>query len=192
MKTLGICVGASTITMAGLERIGSGGISTLDVRVEPHHGNPRRHLLEMLNGIDASRYDRVSVTGRRFRQFLNLSTIPEPQAVEQALVHLNGRGENLEAVVSAGGEAFLVYALGRDGRISTVHTGNKCASGTGEFFLQQIKRLGMDVGEATGLATVSEPLPRLGPLQRLLQERLHPCGQQGRAEREDRARACAR
>ncbi len=157
MKALGICVGASTISMAGLERNGSGAIATLDVRVEPHHGNPRRYLLEMLNDIDASRYDRVSVTGRRFRQFLNLSSIPEPQAVEQALAHLNGRGENLEAVVSAGGETFLVYALDRDGRISTVHTGNKCASGTGEFFLQQIKRLGMDVGEATGLARSQSP-----------------------------------
>ena len=186
MKALGICVGASTISMAGLERNESGGISTLDVRVEPHHGIPRRYLLEMLNGIDADRYDRVSVTGRRFRQFLNLSSIPEPQAVEQALAHLNGRGDNLEAVVSAGGETFLVYALGRDGRISTVHTGNKCASGTGEFFLQQIKRLGMDVGEATAACPFGEPLPRLGPLQRLLQERLHPCGQQGCAEGEDR------
>ncbi len=157
MKALGICVGASTISMAGLERKAGGEVSTLDVRVEPHHGNPRRYLLEMLNGIDASSYDRVSVTGRRFRQLLNLSSIPEPQAVEHALVHLNGRGENLEAVVSAGGETFLVYALGRDGRISTVHTGNKCASGTGEFFLQQVKRLGMDVGEATGLARSQSP-----------------------------------
>ncbi|MGE5799060.1 MAG: acyl-CoA dehydratase activase, partial [Syntrophaceae bacterium] len=157
MKALGICVGASTISMAGLERNTSGGIATLVVRVEPHHGNPRRFLLEMLNDIGASRYERVSVTGRSFRQFLNLSSIPEPQAVEQALVHLNGRGENLEAVVSAGGETFLVYALGRDGRISTVHTGNKCASGTGEFFLQQVKRLGMDVGEATGLARSQSP-----------------------------------
>jgi activator of 2-hydroxyglutaryl-CoA dehydratase len=157
MKALGICVGASTISMAGLERKAGGEIATLDVRVEPHHGNPRRYLLELLDDIDASRYDRVSVTGRNFRQFLNLSSIPEPQAVEQALVHLNGRGENLEAVVSAGGETFLVYALGRDGRISTVHTGNKCASGTGEFFLQQIKRLGMDAGEATGLARSQSP-----------------------------------
>ena len=157
MKALGICVGASTITMAGLQRNASGGIATLVVRVEPHHGNPRRFLLDMLNDIDASRFERVSVTGRSFRHFLNLSSIPEPQAVEQALVHLNGRGENLEAVVSAGGETFLVYALDRDGRISTVHTGNKCASGTGEFFLQQVKRLGMDVVEATGLARSENP-----------------------------------
>ncbi len=157
MRALGICVGASTISMAGLERNGGGEIETLDVCIEPHHGNPRRHLIEMLNSLHVHRYNRVSVTGRSIRQILNLSSIPEPQAVEQALVYLNGRGENLDAVVSAGGETFLVYALGKDGRISTVHTGNKCASGTGEFFLQQIKRLGLDVGEATGLARSESP-----------------------------------
>jgi len=157
MKALGICVGASTISVAGLERDDRGAISLIEARAEAHHGNPRRTLLEMLDGVGAARYDRVSVTGRRFRQFLNLSSIPEPEAVEQALAHLNGRGENLEAVVSAGGETFLVYTLGKDGRIATVHTGNKCASGTGEFFLQQVKRLGMGVDEATGLARSENP-----------------------------------
>jgi activator of 2-hydroxyglutaryl-CoA dehydratase len=157
MKALGICVGASTISAAGLERDDRGAISLIEARAEAHHGNPRRILLEMLDGVGAARYDRVSVTGRRFRRFLNLSSIPEPEAVEHALAHLNGRGENLEAVVSAGGETFLVYTLGKDGRISTVHTGNKCASGTGEFFLQQVKRLGMGVDEATGLARSESP-----------------------------------
>jgi len=157
MKALGICVGASTISTAAVERDAIGAVRIGDARVEAHHGNPRRTLLEMIRDVDAARYDRVCVTGRRFRQFLNLSSIPEPEAVEQALAHLNGRGENLEAVVSAGGETFLVYTLGRDGRISTVHTGNKCASGTGEFFLQQIKRLGMGVDEATGLARSESP-----------------------------------
>ncbi len=157
MKTLGICVGASTISAACLERDESGAITLIDTRIEAHHGNPRRTLLELLGGVDAARYDRVGVTGRRFRQFLNLSSIPEPEAVEHALGHLNGRGGNLEAVVSAGGETFLVYTLGKDGRISTVQTGNKCASGTGEFFLQQVKRLGMGVEEATGLARSESP-----------------------------------
>ncbi|HNQ02531.1 MAG TPA: BadF/BadG/BcrA/BcrD ATPase family protein, partial [Syntrophales bacterium] len=157
MKALGICVGASTISAAAVERDALGAVRIGEARVEAHHGNPRRTLLEMIRDVDAARYDRVCVTGRRFRQFLNLSSIPEPEAVEQALAHLNGRGENLEAVVSAGGETFLVYTLGKDGRISTVHTGNKCASGTGEFFLQQIKRLGMGVDEATGLARSESP-----------------------------------
>ncbi|NPV04962.1 MAG: activase [Syntrophaceae bacterium] len=157
MKTLGICIGASTISAAAVERDASGAVRLCDVRVDAHHGNPRRYLLELMREVDAARYDRVCVTGRRFRQFLNLSSIPEPEAVEHALAHLNGRGENLEAVVSAGGETFLVYTLGKDGRISTVQTGNKCASGTGEFFLQQIKRLGLDIDEATGLARSESP-----------------------------------
>ena len=41
-------------------------------------------------------------------------------------------------------------------------------------------------GRGDGACPVSEPLPRLGPMQCLLQERLYPCGQQGRSEGEDR------
>ncbi len=157
MKALGICVGASTISMAGIERDAGGAVILIHAGALPHQGNPRRHLLEMLREACAERYGRVCVTGRRFRQLLNLSSIPEPQAVEQAIMHLNGRGEHIEAVVSAGGETFLVYALDRGGRISTVHTGNKCASGTGEFFLQQVKRLGLNVNEATALGRSQDP-----------------------------------
>jgi predicted CoA-substrate-specific enzyme activase len=38
-----------------------------------------------------------------------------------------------------------------------VETGNKCASGTGEFFLQQIRRMDISVDEAVKLAHGSEP-----------------------------------
>jgi predicted CoA-substrate-specific enzyme activase len=51
----------------------------------------------------------------------------------------------------------MLYHLGRDGRISTVHAGNKCASGTGEFFLQQIKRIGIGLEDAVCLARSEEP-----------------------------------
>ena len=67
MKALGICVGASTISAAGLEWDASGAITLIEARAEAHHGNPRRILLEMLDGVGAARYDRVSVTGRRFQ-----------------------------------------------------------------------------------------------------------------------------
>ena len=32
------------------------------------------------------------------------------------------------------------------GRIANVITGNKCASGTGEFFLQQLRRMDVSLG----------------------------------------------
>ena len=35
----------------------------------------------------------------------------------------------------------MVYHLDDDSRIQGIYTGNKCASGTGEFFLQQLGRM---------------------------------------------------
>ena len=42
----------------------------------------------------------------------------------------------------------MVYVLNRFGQISNVLTGNKCASGTGEFFLQQLRRMDVTLEEA--------------------------------------------
>jgi predicted CoA-substrate-specific enzyme activase len=157
MKGLGICVGASTISLVGIGRDAEGRIHKKEILTEPHSGNPKKVLFEILEKLDLRDYSRMAVTGRQFREGINLTSIPEPEAVERALFHLNGRGENYNAVVSAGGETFMVYVLGRDGRISTVHTGNKCASGTGEFFLQQIARLGLGTDEAIRLARCEKP-----------------------------------
>ncbi|PIP09022.1 MAG: activase, partial [Syntrophobacteraceae bacterium CG23_combo_of_CG06-09_8_20_14_all_50_8] len=57
----------------------------------------------------------------------------------------------------AGGETFLVYVLGDDDRICGVKTGNKCASGTGEFFVQQLRRMGLSVEEAACFADDEKP-----------------------------------
>ncbi|HEX7535226.1 MAG TPA: acyl-CoA dehydratase activase, partial [Syntrophales bacterium] len=120
-------------------------------------GNPRQALLETLANLDSSAYDRIAITGRKFRHSVNLSSISEPEAVESALFYFNGNGQNLDAIVSAGGETFMVYVLGKDGRICSVQTGNKCASGTGEFFLQQLRRIGMPLNEATNFTNEERP-----------------------------------
>ncbi len=122
----------------------------------PHNGNPRQALLEVLN-ITHSDYDKIAVTGRKFRHAVNLSSISEPEAVESALFYLNGNGRKLNAVISAGGETFMVYVLGKDGRICSVQTGNKCASGTGEFFIQQLGRIGISLSEAFHYAYEERP-----------------------------------
>jgi predicted CoA-substrate-specific enzyme activase len=51
----------------------------------------------------------------------------------------------------------MVYVLDRAGRISNVITGNKCASGTGEFFLQQLRRMNVSLEEAARWAAVESP-----------------------------------
>ncbi|MCX5846395.1 MAG: acyl-CoA dehydratase activase [Deltaproteobacteria bacterium] len=157
MKSLGICIGASTLSAVGITRDKDGQIHKTSINVRPHHGNPREALLETLINLGVDGYDRIAVTGRKFRHAVNLSSISEPEAVESALFHLNGNGQNLDAVISAGGETFMVYVMGKDGRICSVQTGNKCASGTGEFFVQQLNRIGISVSEAIHHADEERP-----------------------------------
>jgi activator of 2-hydroxyglutaryl-CoA dehydratase len=134
---------------------GNGKIHKTSINVKPHNGNPREALHEIFASENG--YDKIAVTGRKFRHAVNLSSIAEPEAVESALFYLHGNQRKLDAVVSAGGESFMVYVLGKDGRICSVQTGNKCASGTGEFFLQQLRRIGISIEEAIDYALKESP-----------------------------------
>jgi predicted CoA-substrate-specific enzyme activase len=157
MKSLGICIGASTLSAVDILKDNENKISTGNIYISPHEGNPREAFLRLFQELDIKSYSRIAVTGRRFRQLVNLSSIPEPEAVETALLHLFGNNKHFNAVVSAGGETFVVYVLGKDGRIISAQTGNKCASGTGEFFLQQIKRMGISLDEALSIPEMDSP-----------------------------------
>ncbi len=157
MNSIGICVGASSISSVKVVRTENGEIQVARVTVKPHQGNPRQVFLKILNEMEADRAERIAITGRKFRHFLKASSLSEPEAVEEALLYLNGRGEAVSAVISAGGESFIVYPVGSDGRISSVQTGNKCASGTGEFFIQQLRRIDLSLDEAFILAEGENP-----------------------------------
>ena len=61
-------------------------------------------------------------------------------------------------MASLGGESFLVYAL-TDGRVTNVLSHNKCAAGSGEFFVQLIGRMGLDIDEAIRLSASGEVVP---------------------------------
>lgn len=153
MRSLGICIGASTLSAVEIRKDGKDRIDIESLKIIPHNGNPRETFLGIIKDLAPDTDTKIAVTGRKFRHTVNLSTIPEPEAVESALRYLlNGDARQVNAVVSAGGETFLVYVIGKDGRICSVHTGNKCASGTGEFFIQQLRRLGYSLPEAIGLA----------------------------------------
>ncbi len=157
MKSLGLCTGASTLSVVELSRDNNDKISLVNTFSKPHNGNPQEALLSILKNFDLEQYSRIAVTGRKFSRYINLSSITEPEAVETALSWLYGNGNHFNAIVSAGGETFMVYVLGKDGRISSIQTGNKCASGTGEFFLQQIRRMGISLDEAVQFAQTEEP-----------------------------------
>lgn len=140
-RHLGINIGASSISTVELHKT-DGQITVLSHKTIAHHGNPK-HIIEEIFKKDIP--DKIVVTGRKFRKLLNMTSIPEPEAVELSAEYLH---LDTDIIISAGGENFIIYLLDKNRKISKCMTGNKCASGTGEFFLQQIKRMDLSVEEA--------------------------------------------
>jgi activator of 2-hydroxyglutaryl-CoA dehydratase len=150
IKSLGICIGASTVSAVYISRHHNS-ISVISARTLPHNGNPK----EILGKIFSNEVPgKITITGKKFRQFLNLTSISEAEAIELAMNNLQ---LSADLIISAGGENFIVYSLDKQNKISKVSTGNKCASGTGEFFLQQIKRMDLNIEEAVKYGLHGEP-----------------------------------
>ena len=167
MASIGICIGATTVSVVRLatEKVPTGGDDSnplsgarvVKTAVYPHEGNPRTILRKALKDVDYASADRIGATGRKFRHYLNLPSISEPEAVESAYAQVKPPGIDCPAIIAAGGETFMVYKLDDRGQISNVFTGNKCAAGTGEFFQQQLRRLGACLEEAAQWAAETEP-----------------------------------
>ncbi len=159
MKALGICLGASSIKTVVLSE-NEGRYTLSDTHVLTHESNPRDAFKSLLEKIGLEHIDYCLLTGRKFREVVDLPSITEPESLESALQYLRFDGKlqgHFDAIVSLGSESFLLYTLHDDLTIGTIETGNKCASGTGEFFLQQIRRMNLSVDEAVKVATDSEP-----------------------------------
>ena len=152
-RAVGICLGASTLSIVEIESTIEGA-RVVNVVQEEHDGDPKNVLARHLDGYDlAGKY--LGATGRKFRRILALPSITETEATEYAFAHVNSGNKRYDAVVSAGAESFIVYQMDRKGKIARISSGNKCASGTGEFFLQQIRRMNISVEEAVRLARTS-------------------------------------
>jgi predicted CoA-substrate-specific enzyme activase len=153
-SSLGICIGASTISFVKLVKDSS--VPKLDfVKSITHDGNPKQVLKNFFKDNDSDGIS-IVVTGRKFKNLVNTYSISEPEAIELSYQHMNYK-EKFGVIVSLGGENFIVYCLNKSGNISNVITGNKCASGTGEFFLQQIGRMNLNVEEAISLSENESP-----------------------------------
>ncbi len=158
--SVGICLGASRVTAVRI-LYRSGRVESMDSYGLYHGGRVKSALRALLEENRLSVYP-TAVTGRKFKNLVTLSRISEPEAVELAYGAVRDRYPPAGAIVSAGGETFMVYRLDDSGRISSVHTGGKCASGTGEFFLQQIKRLGIGIDQVPDLQDLRDPYPLSG------------------------------
>ncbi|OHD11206.1 MAG: hypothetical protein A2086_08935 [Spirochaetes bacterium GWD1_27_9] len=152
-KSIGICLGATTLSLVELKDEDNK-INIENVIVKEHEGDPKGVLTKYLNEYQLdNKY--LAITGRKFRELINIPSITEPEATEIAYQFVNGDNKKHDAIVSAGGETFIVYEIDNKGKISRVMSGNKCASGTGEFFMQQIRRMNVNIDEAISLSKTS-------------------------------------
>ncbi len=155
MKAVGICIGSSSITYTA--------VRTQKDRIEiesydsiPHEGDPKTVLRRLIGSDSIKKADRIAVTGRKFRSLLNAASISEPEAVEEAYSFVRN-GSDADLIVSAGGETVMVYQIDGQGRILDITTGNKCASGTGEFFLQQLNRMDVPLDDSSQTGASADP-----------------------------------
>ncbi|MBN1525430.1 MAG: hypothetical protein JW904_13155 [Spirochaetales bacterium] len=154
-RALGVCLGASTISAVELAKNGEN-LSVEKTYIIPHEGNPKEAFENFIAEYKNSDIQ-IMITGRKFRQFVQLPSITEPEAIEYALGLISDGKGNYDALVSAGGETFIVYRLDHEHQVTGISTGNKCASGTGEFFLQQIKRMDLEIDKAITIASKGQP-----------------------------------
>lgn len=112
--------------------------------VVAHEGDLGAALDEAFSRVDLIRNEAplAMATGGTGRQRLAIPDLIAPLAIETAL---SAKGLRPRAVVSMGGEDLVVYVLDPAGRIQTCYAGNKCASGTGEFFRQQLGRMDLAI-----------------------------------------------
>ena len=131
MSYVGLNIGALAVKVVALRN------DARTARVAPHQGRPREIISEILAGAEFSDAEYFGVSGHG-------GHLSEAGAIARALREWPGPWD---AVASLGGESFLVYLVA-DGRISNVLSHNKCAAGSGEFFVQQIGRMGLGLEEA--------------------------------------------
>jgi predicted CoA-substrate-specific enzyme activase len=142
MACVGVNIGALTVKVVVLRG------ENRTARLQPHQGRPLEVLKTILAGADFAGAKFFGVSGY-------LGHLSEVTAIQRALKELNG---TFDAVVSLGGESFLVYLLS-DGRITNVLSHNKCAAGSGEFFVQQIGRMGFNLDEAIRRSFAGKVVP---------------------------------
>ena len=142
MSHVGINIGALTVKVVAVRD------DARDARVAAHQGRPLQALDELLAGAEFADAEYFGVSGQ-------LGHIPEVAAIQRALREVGG---TFDAVASLGGESFLVFILA-DGKIVNVLSHNKCAAGSGEFFVQQIGRMGLDIDDAVRLSFHGQVVP---------------------------------
>lgn len=142
MPYVGINIGALTVKVVSVQS------RVKNAEVRAHQGRPLEVLEQMLAQPVFAGAEAFGVSG-------HLGHISEFAAIQRSLREV---GSEFDAVASLGGESFLVYAL-TDGRVTNILSHNKCAAGSGEFFVQLIGRMGLDIDAAIQLSASGKVVP---------------------------------
>ena len=151
MNSLGINVGSSSLKIVMLE-----GDSIAWSSVLPHEGDFPGAVDKALAGREVPLGTTSLVTGNEGRGLFALNNTIEPLCIEAALRAI---GEKVDAVVTMGGEDLIVYTVDERCAIVNNFSGNKCASGTGEFFKQQLARMDMRLEDAAKVGPTRRSCP---------------------------------
>ncbi|HDQ03186.1 MAG TPA: activase [Deltaproteobacteria bacterium] len=143
MHSLGINIGSSNVKVTMLQ-----GNNIAWSAIEPHEGDFLVTLKNILNSHPLPVDIKSLATGTEGRRLLNINNAIEPICIEEALQRLHYEAD---ALVSLGGEDLVVYTLDKNKKIITSFSGNKCASGTGEFFKQQLARMNMKLDDINSI-----------------------------------------
>jgi predicted CoA-substrate-specific enzyme activase len=146
MQSVGINIGSTSLKMALFEygsQPDQRGAVKWSASV-PHEGDFSAAVHKLLAEGKIPAGTPALVTGNEGRFMFDVAGTLEPLCVEAALRNL---GIKANAVVSMGGEDLIVYSLDGEGRIINNFSGNKCASGTGEFLKQQLARMDMTLDD---------------------------------------------
>jgi predicted CoA-substrate-specific enzyme activase len=150
MSFVGINIGALTVKVVAVES----GVKHAETIA--HRGRPLEVLNQLLAQPEFANAEYFGVSG-------HLGHISEFAAIQRALREVRESAsermkDEFDAVVSLGGESFLVYTLA-DGKVINVLSHNKCAAGSGEFFVQLIGRMGLDMDAAIRLSSTGTVVP---------------------------------
>ncbi|MDR2602331.1 MAG: acyl-CoA dehydratase activase [Spirochaetaceae bacterium] len=151
MKTLGINIGSTSLKMILLDN------NSVIWRCSlPHEGDFASVVNKLLRDGEIPTGIPSLVTGNEGRFMFSIAGTLEPLCVEAALKMLNLQAD---AVVSMGGEDLIVYSLDKTGKIINNFSGNKCASGTGEFLKQQLARMDMTLADINNVPDTAHIYP---------------------------------
>jgi len=156
MKSLGINIGSTSLKMVLAEEGRPIWFSST-----PHEGDfgaAAKKLLEEGSAFMPQTPSGIPtlVTGNEGRFMFDAAGTLEPLCVEAALKALSLAAD---AVVSMGGEDLIVYSLDKSGKIVNNFSGNKCASGTGEFLKQQLARMDMTLDDIEKVSDSAKVYP---------------------------------